>query len=451
MASITVTYSFSNSTTADATQVNQNFTDIINGTSDGTKDFSINALTCAGNVNINGNTTIGNASSDTITVTASLASSIPIGTTNTYDIGSSTLGLRALYFGANSQTVNIKGSGSMSATWTMTLPISAGTVNYLLETDGNGVTSWTKRPSSIDDIRNISLSTSVSASALTITLKGADGSDLSSTNYGLVVFRNATITTGTPTEVKITSNLTITVSSGSTLGHSSGNAHNIFIYLINNAGTAELAVSQILFHENQVVTTTAEGGAGAADSNIVMYSTSARTGVAFRAIGLAVSTQATAGTWSTAISALYLGNYGSLVKNNDISFVGNGASSAAIGSNTDIKYASVVDPINSYASADGSWTAPETRKYKVTVALRMTGSPSAGQYIDAIINVDGANVREFLKYVENASAAGFSAISSWQGSVAAGTKIKFIGDTNITSPALTTGSTHTYMEIMAIP
>lgn len=144
MASITVTYSFSNSTTADATQVNQNFTDIINGTSDGTKDFSINALTCAGNVNINGNTTIGNASSDTITVTASLASSIPIGTTNTYDIGSSTLGLRALYFGANSQTVNIKGSGSMSATWTMTLPVSAGTVNYLLETDGNGVTSWTK-------------------------------------------------------------------------------------------------------------------------------------------------------------------------------------------------------------------------------------------------------------------------------------------------------------------
>lgn len=142
MASITVTYSFSNSTTADATQVNQNFTDIINGTSDGTKDFSINALTCAGNVNINGNTTIGNASSDTLTITASLASSIPIGTTNTYDIGSSTLGLRALYFGANSQTVNIKASSSMSATWTMTLPVTAGTSGYYLKTDGTGVTSW---------------------------------------------------------------------------------------------------------------------------------------------------------------------------------------------------------------------------------------------------------------------------------------------------------------------
>ena len=73
MANVSVSYTFSNSTTADATQVNQNFTDIINGTSDGTKDFSISALTCAGNVTFNGNTTIGNASSDDLTVTASLA------------------------------------------------------------------------------------------------------------------------------------------------------------------------------------------------------------------------------------------------------------------------------------------------------------------------------------------------------------------------------------------
>lgn len=145
MASPSVTYTFSNSTVADATQVNQNFTDIINGVTDGTKDLSISALTAAGNVNFNGNTTIGNSSGDDLTITASLASSVAIKTTNTYDIGTSSLGLRAIYFGANSQTVNIKGSASMSATWTFTLPVSAGTSTYVLQTDGSGVGSWVSK------------------------------------------------------------------------------------------------------------------------------------------------------------------------------------------------------------------------------------------------------------------------------------------------------------------
>ena len=142
MAAIATTYTFTNGTTSDATQVNQNFTDIINGLSDGTKDISVSAGTFAGNVSISGNTTIGNASGDDLTVTASLASSIPIKTTNTYDIGSSTLGLRALYFGANSQTVKIIASGSTSATWTFTLPVTAGTDGYYLKTNGSGVGSW---------------------------------------------------------------------------------------------------------------------------------------------------------------------------------------------------------------------------------------------------------------------------------------------------------------------
>ena len=45
MASPSVTYSFTNGTSADATQVNQNFTDIINAMTDGSKTFSIDALT----------------------------------------------------------------------------------------------------------------------------------------------------------------------------------------------------------------------------------------------------------------------------------------------------------------------------------------------------------------------------------------------------------------------
>lgn len=151
MANPNVTYTFSNGTTADASQVDTNFNDLINGAIDGTKDYNINALTCAGTATLNGAVNLGNGSVDDITVTGSLASSIPIKTTASYSIGASTLGLLAVYFGANSQTVNLRGSGSMSATWTMTLPVTAGTVDYALLTDGNGVTSWSNLTTSLGD------------------------------------------------------------------------------------------------------------------------------------------------------------------------------------------------------------------------------------------------------------------------------------------------------------
>jgi hypothetical protein len=142
MPAPSLTYTLSNGSTADASQVMQNFNDIINGLTDGTKDLSISALTCAGNVSFQGNTTLGNASGDDVTFTGSLASTIPIKTTNSYDIGSSTKGLRVAYFGANSQTVGIKASSSMSETWDLTLPTTNGSVGQVLRTDGSGVTSW---------------------------------------------------------------------------------------------------------------------------------------------------------------------------------------------------------------------------------------------------------------------------------------------------------------------
>jgi len=153
MAYTSVTYTFTNATVADATQVNQNFTDLINGLSDGTKDISCNAFTAAGAATLNGNVTLGNASGDDITFTGSLAATIPIKTTNTYDIGAATKGLAGIYLGANSQTVRLIGSASMSATWTLTLPTTAGTDRFLLMSNGSGVSSW-EEPNSIDDVRS---------------------------------------------------------------------------------------------------------------------------------------------------------------------------------------------------------------------------------------------------------------------------------------------------------
>jgi hypothetical protein len=129
MPSPAVTHVFSNGTAADATQVNTNFSDLINGMTDGTKDFSINVLTLAGTFTANGNCTFGNASSDDITFTGSLASSIPIKTTNTPSIGSATLGLNTVYFGngTNSNTAGLK-AGVTTSSYTVTLPVAAPSV-----------------------------------------------------------------------------------------------------------------------------------------------------------------------------------------------------------------------------------------------------------------------------------------------------------------------------------
>jgi len=144
MAAPSVTNIFTNGTAIDAAQVNTNFTDLINGASDGTKDYSISNLTVGGNALLNGNTTIGNSSADDLTITASLASSIPVKTTNTPSIGSATLGLNTVYFGngSNSNTVGFKG-GVTSSSYIVTLPAAAGTSGQYVTTSGSGTLEFT--------------------------------------------------------------------------------------------------------------------------------------------------------------------------------------------------------------------------------------------------------------------------------------------------------------------
>jgi hypothetical protein len=82
----------------------------------------------------------------------------------------------------------------------------------------------------------------------------------------------------------------------------------IVVLALDNAGTVELAVVNISggndLTETGLISTTAEGGAGAADSASVIYSNVARTSVAYRVVGYIESTQATAGTWATAPSTI---------------------------------------------------------------------------------------------------------------------------------------------------
>ena len=154
---------------------------------------------------------------------------------------------------------------------------------------------------------NAAFALSVAANALTIALKTAAGNDPSPDSPVVVAFRSTTAVTGTFTKRMVTAALSVVVSAGSTLGFGNSETNLIHIGFIDNAGTIELAVSQdgAIWTEDRVISTTAEGGIGAADSRTVVYSTSARSSVACRLAAVAtIQTGATAGNWSNAPSRL---------------------------------------------------------------------------------------------------------------------------------------------------
>lgn len=301
MASPAVTFTFVNSTTADGTQVNQNFTDLINGVTDGTKDLSISALTAAGTSTLNGSVVLGNSSLKDLTVNASLASSIPIKTDNTYSIGAAGVGLAGLFLGNSSKTVKLAAPAGMSASYTLTLPVSGGTADYLTATDGSGALSFVPAPKNFDHAINYSLAASVATSVLTVTLNAADGTTPSSTNKVSVNFRNATLATGTPVTRTVSSALSMTVNASASLGLTASQNQYVWVYAIDatSAGGSgiELAVAGNRVFDEGVLYTTTAVTAGATDG-LTLYSTSGRASVPVRLLGrLKVNT---ATFWATA-------------------------------------------------------------------------------------------------------------------------------------------------------
>lgn len=150
----------------------------------------------------------------------------------------------------------------------------------------------TAAPSQIQTIN-----ATVAANALTLTL-----------NPTVLDFRSNSLASGVVNTRQVTAAINLVVSSGSTLGTVNATAARLAVLAIDNAGTVELAVTNLSggvnLDETTLISTTAEGGAGAADSASVIYSTTARTNVPFRVVGFIDITQATAGTWVTAPSEI---------------------------------------------------------------------------------------------------------------------------------------------------
>lgn len=179
------------------------------------------------------------------------------------------------------------------------------------KTDDGSSTNWTTDLSSSPissafQIGNFGISTSVGASALTINAKQSDGStDATGGNPIQVGMRNSTVTNGSYNSRQITSSLSVVVSSGATLGHTDGDDCPIFVYVIDNSGTLELAVSRSsAFRDGELVSTTAMSAAS--DDADTLYSTTSRSNVPVRLIAELISNQTTAGTWSSNVSAIRL-------------------------------------------------------------------------------------------------------------------------------------------------
>jgi len=191
--------------------------------------------------------------------------------------------------------VQIQASASGAGTLTIAAPITA--TNRTLTLPDEGGTFVTSGSSTYLTSKIQPVTASAASSALTVTL-----------NPTVLDFRDSSLTSGTVNTRTVSAAISMVVSSGSTLGTVSATQSRIVVIALDNAGTIELAVVNISggtnLDETTLISTTAEGGAGAADSATVVYSTTARTSLPFRVVGFIQSTQATAGTWATAPSTI---------------------------------------------------------------------------------------------------------------------------------------------------
>lgn len=167
---------------------------------------------------------------------------------------------------------------------------------------------------------NLGIACSVGSSALTISLKGADGNDPSATNPVYIPFRNVTPATGTPSVVAVTAATSIVISSGSTLGAPTGSVpFKIWLVAFNDASTVRLGVILATTLASGVLTiyplsalgiasSTAEGGAGAADTAQTFYTGTAVTSKAYVVLAaLHYETGlTTAGTWDATPTRIQL-------------------------------------------------------------------------------------------------------------------------------------------------
>lgn len=141
--------------------------------------------------------------------------------------------------------------------------------------------------------------------ACTVAIKTIAGNDPSSMDPVIIAFRNSTAGNGGLNIRLVTAALSITITSGATLGFASGtNGQRFWVFALDNAGAVEVGVVNCRNGTNiyplgqfPIITTTAMDAT--ADNAATPYSTTARTSVPYVPLGYMTweTGLTTAGTW----------------------------------------------------------------------------------------------------------------------------------------------------------
>lgn len=162
---------------------------------------------------------------------------------------------------------------------------------------------------SVSLVENAGFTAAASVNTMVVSLKNQEGNDPVNGASVRLAYRSPTSASGSWLFRTANAAQSLTISSGATLGTSNNLKGRIYVYLIDNAGSLELAVSQKYYSGDSLVNTVAMSAAS--DLVGVVYSTSERTGVPIVSIGYFDSTQTVAGTWVNSPSKIHIGNMGS--------------------------------------------------------------------------------------------------------------------------------------------
>jgi hypothetical protein len=169
------------------------------------------------------------------------------------------------------------------------------------------------------EIINGTIVSAEAANAVTFSLKTLAGTDPSATDPVYIVFRNVTPGTGNYVVRTITAANSLTISSGSNMGVSTNSQpFRLWLVFFDDAGTVRMGAVNCLtgtgtpdaypLGQFPIASSTAEGGAGGADSAHVIYTGTAVASKAYVVAAYASyeTGQAAAGSWTAAPTRIQL-------------------------------------------------------------------------------------------------------------------------------------------------
>jgi hypothetical protein len=227
-------------------------------------------------------------------------------------------------FNASAGAITLDGSGSQTINGVATLTLAPGQ-GMIVFTDGSNwraygeVGTFVGKQMGYGQIINGTIAEANATNAVTFALKTLAGADPSAADPVLLAFRSATAGSGLYVYRTVTAALSLTISSGSTLGAPSGVPFKVWLVIFDDGGTLRMGaincnlggatpIGIYPLGRFPIASSTAEGGAGASDAAHVFYTGSAVSSKPYLVLGYAgyESGIATAGAWNASPTRLHL-------------------------------------------------------------------------------------------------------------------------------------------------